>query len=212
MVFVSWMKSVCFYRSRFSEHENDLENFNSLHFPGTMNKEQALYTIFLTYFKLNWLAWIKCATSSPVQYAQVQENTLLTSSSNPLTSKVHFPWYHFLHFWDSTIKIFAVPVIHCPKFFSNSGGNEENGSLKVICLLIYYRKKLDFQQVTGRFKRCCIPRSLAATSQQIFHALCTLLHRMWPKCFSLKGLQICRLQKTPIFFQHFFLCIDQRAA
>lgn len=98
-------------------------------------------------------------------------------------------------------------IIQCPTFFLNSGDNEENVSLNGICLLIYYRKKLVFQQVTGRFKRCCIPKSLAATSRQSFHALFTLLHTMHSKYLSLKGLQICGLQKTPIFSTLFSLAL-----
>lgn len=147
-----------------------------------------------------WLAWIKCAASSPVQCAHFQENHLLTSSNSPLTDKVHFPWYYFLHCWDSTIKMFTVLTIQCPTVFLSSGDNEENRSLKDICLLIYYRTTLDFQQVTWRFKPCCIPRTLAATNQQSLHALFTLLHRMRSKCLSPKGLRICGIQKTHIFF------------
>jgi hypothetical protein len=150
-----------------------------------------------------WFAWNKCVASSPAQCAQVQENPLLTSSSSPLTGKVHFPRYYFLHCWDSMIKMSAVLIIQCPTVFLNSGDNEENRSLKGICVLIYYMTKLDFQQITCRFKPCCIPRTLATTSRQSFHAIFTLLCRMRSKCLSLKGLGFCWLQKTFIsFFQH----------
>jgi len=164
------------------------------------------YVLDLLYAE--WLPWIKCATSSPVQCAQVRENSLLTSSSNSLTGKVHFPWYYFLHCWDNTIKIFVVLIIQCPTVFLNSEDNEENGYLKDICLLIYYKTKLDFQQVTSRFETCHIPRRLAATSRHSFHTLFTLPRRMRSKCLSLKGLRVCGLQKALIFlFQHWFLCI-----
>ena len=90
-------------------------------------------------------------------------------------------------------------IIQCPTVFLNSGDNEENWSLKSVCLLIYYKTTLDFQRVTCRFRPCCIPRRLAATSRQSFHTLFTLLRRMRSKCLSLKGLRICVLQKTSIF-------------